>query len=266
MSNSLSDTLFTTEYSFDRQTGVYHGKVRDVYTIRDKYIAIVATDRISAFDVILPRPIPEKGRVLNQIASYFLEATKDIAPNWLISVPDPNVSFGYKCEPLRVEMVVRGMLVGHAWREYKAGKRTLCGEIMPDNMNEYDLFEKPIITPTTKAEAGHDEDISEEEIIKTGLVDEGIYAQMKKTALELFARGQQMAAEHGLFLADTKYEFGLLEGRLTLIDEIHTPDSSRYFYQKSLDDYAKDKSNKPKNLSKEFVRSWLMENGFFGPA
>lgn len=266
MSDSFSSALFTTEYHFDNQTDVYHGKVRDVYTLKDKYLALVATDRISAFDQILPRPIPYKGQVLNQIAEYFLKATEDVAENWLVSVPDPNVSLGYKCEPLRVEMVVRGMLVGHAWREYKAGKRLLCGEEMPDGLNEYDVFEKPIITPTTKAEAGHDEDISEEEIISSGLVEEPVYKQIKETALRLFARGQQMAAERGLFLADTKYEFGVLNGKLILIDEIHTPDSSRYFYQKSLDNYAKDKSHKPKNLSKEFVRSWLMENGFSGQA
>lgn len=264
MSDSFSSALFTTEYHFDSQTDVYHGKVRDVYILKDKYLALVATDRISAFDQILPRPIPYKGQVLNRIAEYFLKATEDVAENWLISVPDPNVSLGYKCEPLRVEVVVRGMLVGHAWREYDAGKRTLCGEQMPDGMSEYDVFEKPLITPTTKAEAGHDEDISEEDIISNGLVEEKVYEQVKEKALQLFARGQQMAAKQGLFLADTKYEFGLLDGKLLLIDEIHTPDSSRYFYQKSLDDYAKDESQKPKHLSKEFVRSWLMENGFSG--
>lgn len=264
MPDSSSSALFTTEYSFDGQTDIYHGKVRDVYNLKDKYLAIVATDRISAFDQILPRPIPHKGQVLNQIAAHFLEATKDISDNWLISIPDPNVSLGYKCEPLRIEMVVRGMLVGHAWREYKAGKRRLCGEDMPEGLSEYDLFETPIVTPTTKAEAGHDEDISEKDIISAGLVEEVVYKQAKETALKLFARGRQMASERGLFLADTKYEFGILEGRLMLIDEIHTPDSSRYFYQESLDDYAKDKSAKPKNLSKEFVRSWLMDNGFSG--
>lgn len=264
MSEPLFNTLLTTEYDFDGQTGVYHGKVRDVYSIKDKYLAIVATDRISAFDQVLPRPIPYKGQVLNQIADYFLEATRDIAPNWLISTPDPNVSLGYKCEPLRVEMVVRGMLVGHARREYEAGKRTLCGEAMAEGLEEYDLFARPIITPTTKVEEGHDEDISEAEIISNGLVEEDIYSKMKNIALELFAKGQQMAADKGLFLADTKYEFGLKDGKLMLIDEIHTPDSSRYFYQDSLDTYAADKSAKPKNLSKEFVRSWLMESGFSG--
>lgn len=264
MSEPLFNTLLTTEYAFDGQTDVYHGKVRDVYSIKDKYLAIIATDRISAFDQVLPRPIPHKGRVLNQIAAYFLDATKDIAPNWLISTPDPNVSLGYKCEPLRVEMVVRGMLVGHAWREYEAGKRMLCGEDMSDGLAEYDIFESPIITPTTKAEAGHDADISETDIVSSGLVAEDVYSQMKKIALKLFTKGQQMAADKGLFLADTKYEFGLKDGKLILIDEIHTPDSSRYFYQDSLHNYAADKSAKPKNLSKEFVRSWLMENGFSG--
>lgn len=256
-------TLQNTEYNFANQTAVYHGKVRDVYTIKDKYLAVVATDRISAFDHILPRLIPYKGQVLNQIAAYFLQSTADIADNWLLSVPDENVSIGYKCEPFKVEMVVRGMLVGHAWREYKAGKRTLCGEPMPEGLNEYDLFTRPMITPTTKAEAGHDEDISHDDVINRGLATRDEFEQMCEFALKLFARGQDMASDKGLILADTKYEFGLLNSKIVLIDEIHTPDSSRYFYK----DSHKNRANEaPKHLSKEFVRNWLMDNGFSGQA
>lgn len=260
MSNS-SRGLKATDYNFQNQTGVYHGKVRDVYTIEDKYLVMVATDRISAFDHVLPRPIPFKGQVLNQIAAYFLEQTKDIAKNWLICVPDENASIGHKCEPFKVEMVVRGMLVGHAWREYDAGKREICGEKIPEGLNEYDLFETPLITPSTKAESGHDEDISHAEVVSQRLATKEQFGSMCQIALKLFERGQQMAKEKDLLLADTKYEFGLLNGEIVIIDEIHTPDSSRYFY---LDSYEKRAKEPPKHLSKEFVRSWLMDNGFSG--
>ncbi len=261
MSNTPMVALSSTEYRFGGQTGLYHGKVRDVYSIRDKYLAIVATDRISAFDRILPRPIPYKGQVLNQLSAYFLESTKDVAPNWLISAADENVSIGYKCKPFKVEMVVRGMLVGHAWREYRAGERKICDQSMPDGLKEYDLFETPIITPSTKAETGHDVDISPVEIIKTGLASKVQFEKMSEIALKLFAKGQKMAEEKGLILADTKYEFGLLNNKIVLIDEIHTPDSSRYFY---LDSYNNRQNEPPKHLSKEFVREWLMKNGFSG--
>ncbi len=254
-------TLENTEYNFDDQTGLYHGKVRDVYTIKDKYLLSVATDRISAFDRILPRPIPHKGQVLNQMAAYFLEATKGIAPNWLINVPDENASLGYRCEPFKVELVVRGMLVGHAWREYKAGKREICGQSMVDGLSEYDLFAEPIITPTTKASAGHDEDITAEEIVDSGLATQEQFEKMCDIGLKLFDKGQTMAKEKGLLLADTKYEFGLLDGKIIVIDEIHTPDSSRYFY---LESYENRQNQPPKHLSKEFLRNWLMENGFSG--
>jgi phosphoribosylaminoimidazole-succinocarboxamide synthase len=265
MSISLANTLEKTEYDFPGQTGVYHGKVRDVYTIGDKYLLLVATDRISAFDRVLPRPIPYKGQILNQIADYFLDATKSIVPSWFISAPDASVSLGYKCQPFKVEMVVRGMLVGHAWREYASGKRELCGLPMPDGMLEYDLFESPLITPTTKAEAGHDEDISAEEIISRGLATKTQFNEMCRFALNLFEKGQAMAAQRGLLLADTKYEFGLKDGQIMLIDEIHTPDSSRYFYRDSYKAFINDRSNEsPKHLSKEFVRTWLMDNGFSG--
>lgn len=261
MSNLSLPALSSTEYAFDGQTGLYHGKVRDVYTIGDRYLAIVATDRISAFDRILPVPIPYKGQVLNQIAAYFLQNTEDIVPNWLLSVPDENVSLGYKAEPFKIELVVRGVLVGHAWREYKTGKRELCGEPMPEGLDEYDLFPEPIITPTTKADAGHDEDVSKEEIIRRGLADKEQFEQLCRLALKLFERGQKMAREKGLLLADTKYEFGMLDGKIIVIDEIHTPDSSRYFY---LDSYADRADEPPKHLSKEFVRAWLMDSGFSG--
>ncbi len=253
----------TTNFSLPGATGVYHGKVRDVYSIGDTYLVMVASDRISAFDVILPRPIPYKGQVLNQIAAYFLEATRDIAPNWLISTPDPRVAIGLRCEPVKVEMVIRGYLSGHAWREYKSGKRMICGVAMPDGMRENDKFPEPIITPTTKAAEGHDEDISREEILKQGLVQESDYLIMEHYTRALFARGTEMAAKQGLILVDTKYEFGLYDGKVMLMDEIHTPDSSRYFYA---DGYAErqEKQEHQKQLSKEFVREWLIENGFMG--
>lgn len=253
----------TTNFSLPGSTGVYHGKVRDVYSIGDAYLVMVASDRISAFDVILPRPIPYKGQVLNQIAAYFLEATRDIAPNWLISTPDPRVAIGHRCEPVKVEMVIRGYLSGHAWREYKSGKRVICGVTMPDGMRENDKFPEPIITPTTKAAEGHDEDISRAEILKQGLVLESDYVIMEHYTRALFARGTEMAAKQGLILVDTKYEFGLYDGKVMLMDEIHTPDSSRYFYA---DGYAErqQKGEHQKQLSKEFVREWLIENGFMG--
>lgn len=258
----------TTDFNFAGQTQVYHGKVRDIYTIHDTVLVAVATDRISAFDVILPRSIPYKGQVLNQLAAYFLDKTTDILPNWLISVPDPNVSIGHKLEPYKVEMVVRGGLVGHAWREYSDGKRELCGEAMPDGLREYDMFPTPIITPSTKADAGHDEDISASEIIETGLATADEFAQLSDYALRLFARGQELADEQGLVLMDTKYEFGKNEnGGIFVIDEIHTPDSSRYFYRDTYDAYINDRTaDAPRHLSKEFVREWLMERNFSGQA
>ncbi len=245
------------------QTNFYKGKVRDVYTIADKYMVMQVSDRISAFDVVLPRPIPFKGQVLNQIAAQFLEATKDIVPNWMVSVPLPSVTIGHKCETYPVEMVVRGYLTGHAWRTYKTGARTLCGVTMPDGMKENDKFPTPILTPTTKAHEGHDEDISREEIIKTGLVSEKEYEQLEKYTLALFQRGTEIAKERGLILVDTKYEFGKIGDTIYLIDEIHTPDSSRYFYLEGYEDRQK-KGEAQKQLSKEFVREWLMENGFQG--
>ncbi len=255
--------LQSTEFQLPGQTAVYHGKVRDVYTIGDRILVMVATDRISAFDVVLPRAIPYKGQVLNQIASYFLHATKDIAPNWLLGVPDPRVSIGLKCEPVKVEMVIRGYLAGHAWREYKSGKRMICGVAMPDGMQENDKFPEPIITPTTKADAGHDADISREEILASDIVSAEYYALMEEYTRALFKRGSEMANERGLILVDTKYEFGIHKGNLLLMDEIHTPDSSRYFY---LEGYAERQRNNEhqKQLSKEFVREWLIENGFMG--
>jgi phosphoribosylaminoimidazole-succinocarboxamide synthase len=252
--------LATTDFKFPGQTGLYHGKVRDVYTINENLLVSVATDRISAFDVILSRSIPFKGQVLNQLAAYFLKQGEQIVPNWLQAVPDPNVSVGAKAEPFKVEVVVRGFLVGHAWREYEAGKRQLCGVPLPDGLKEYDAFPEPIITPTTKAEAGHDEDISETEIIEQRLTTVDEWQQLAGYARQLFSKGQAMAAQRGLVLADTKYEFGKLDGKIVLIDEVHTPDSSRYFYADSLNTPA------PKHLSKEFVREWLMSNGFSGRA
>lgn len=256
-----------TDFHLPGQTAVYHGKVRDVYTAGDLIVS-VATDRISAFDVILPRAIPYKGQVLNQLAAYFLDATKDIVPNWLQAVPDPNVSVGLRAEPFKVEMVIRGLLVGHAWREYEAGQRSLCGAEMPDGLMEYDAFKEPIITPTTKAESGHDEDISPQQAVEQGLASQEEWDQLADYARQLFAKGQQMARERGLVLADTKYEFGKLpDGRIILIDEVHTPDSSRYFYADGYDAYVAGRTaDKPKHLSKEFVREWLMSKGFQGQA
>src|SRR5690606_11029193 len=257
------NTIKETNFRFDDQTAFYRGKVRDVYTIAERYLAMVATDRISAFDVVLPRAIPYKGQVLNQIAAKFLKATEDIVPNWVLEVPDPNVTIGHMCQPFKVEMVIRGYLAGHAWREYRAGKRELCGVRLPDNLKENDLLPEPIITPTTKAAMGHDEDISRAEILRQGLVSEDDYAQLEHYTRELFKRGTALAAERGLILVDTKYEFGKLGDQIYLIDEIHTPDSSRYFYA---DSYEKlQREGKPqRQLSKEFVRQWLIENGFQG--
>lgn len=251
-----------TQFKFKGQTGFYSGKVRDVYFFGDK-MAMVATDRISAFDVILPKAIPDKGRVLNQIAADNLEATKDLVPNWVLSTPDPNVTIGFKCETFPVEMVIRGYLAGHAWREYRAGKRILCGVPMPEGLKENDPLPTPIITPTTKAKVGHDEDISREEIIKKGLVIENEYEKLEAYTRALYARGTALAEKRGLILVDTKYEFGKHNGTIYLIDEIHTPDSSRYFYKEG---YEKRQSEgqPQKQLSKEFVRQWLIENGFQG--
>ena len=248
---------------FKQQTGFYKGKVRDVYSISNNYLVMFASNRISAFDVILPRPIPFKGQVLNQIAAYMLHATKDICPNWLISVPAPNVSIGKKCEPFKIEMVVRGNLTGHAWRTYAAGKRTLCGVTMPEGMQENDYFPSPIITPSTKADEGHDEDISAVEIISKGLATETEWKTLSNYALQLFARGKAIAAKQGLILVDTKYEFGKIGDEIILMDEIHTPDSSRYFYADGFEE-RQAKGERQKQLSKEFVREWLIENNFMG--
>lgn len=257
------NAITSTEFNFKGQKAVYHGKVRDVYTLENDVLVMVASDRISAFDHILPKGIPYKGQVLNQVATLFLEATKDIVPNWLIATPDPSVAVGLACEPIRVEMVIRGYLAGHAAREYKLGKRTLCGVTLPEGMKENDKFPEPIITPASKAEEGHDEDISREEIIANGIVPEEIYVQMEKYTRALFQRGTEMAAARGLILVDTKYEFGLRNGEVILIDEIHTPDSSRYFYAEGYEE--RQANNEPqKQLSKEFVRQWLIENGFQG--
>lgn len=249
-------------FNFPGQTNFYAGKVRDVYTIHDSTLVMVASDRISAFDVILPRPIPFKGQVLNQIAAYMLEKTADICPNWLLSVPAPNVSIGKKCEPFKIEMVVRGNLVGHAWRTYQNGT-LLCGQTMPDGLKENDFFPTPLITPSTKASAGHDEDISENEIIAQGLATREEWEKLKKYTLALFERGKELARKQGLILADTKYEFGKLNGEIVLMDEIHTPDSSRYFYA---DGFAERQQTgeRQKQLSKEFVREWLIANNFMG--
>ncbi len=251
-----------TNFQFKGQTGFYRGKVRDVYYFGEK-MAMVATDRISAFDVVLPKAIPDKGRILNQIAAFNLNATQDIVPNWVIESPDPNVTIGFKCEPIAVEMVVRGYLAGHAWREYQAGKRQICGVTMPDDMKENDKFARPIITPTTKASVGHDEDISKEEIIARGIVSPSDYATMQDYSIKLFAIGTELAAQRSLLLVDTKYEFGMHNGKVYLIDEVHTPDSSRYFYKEGY--LSRQRNNEPqKQLSKEFVRQWLIENGFQG--
>ena len=257
------EAIVRTDFKFPGQTSVYHGKVRDVYNIANKHLIMVATDRISAFDVILPKGIPYKGQVLNQIAAKFLDATADIVPNWKIATPDPMVTVGRLCEPFKVEMVVRGYLTGHAWREYKSGNRLLCGVPLPEGMREHQKLPAPIITPTTKAIEGHDEDISREEIIASGLVEEHDYAQLERYTLALFERGTRMAEKMGLILVDTKYEFGRADGRIYLIDEIHTPDSSRYFYA---DGYTErfNRGEEQRQLSKEFVREWLMANGFQG--
>jgi len=252
-----------THFNLPGQTNYYKGKVRDVYTIDNKYLAMVVTDRISAFDVVLPEPIPYKGQVLNQIAARFLEATADIVPNWVISVPDPSVTIGRICEPFRVEMVIRGYLAGHAWREYSAGKRQVCGESLPEGLKENDILPEPIITPTTKASVGHDEDISKAEILKQNIVSADDYAKLEAYTKALFKRGTEIAAKQGLILVDTKYEFGKVDGQIYLIDEIHTPDSSRYFYKEGYEE-RQQKGEAQKQLSKEFVRKWLIENGFQG--
>ena len=260
----MKNTIVKTEFNFPGQNNLYKGKVRDVYSINEDKLIMIATDRISAFDCVLPKGIPFKGQVLNQIASSFLKATSDIVPNWLETTPDPSVSVGKRCAPFKVEMVIRGYLTGHAWREYRDGKRMICGVPMPDGMKENDKFPAPLITPTTKAAVGHDEDISREEILAQGIVEESDYIQLENYTRALFERGSQMAAARGLILVDTKYEFGKdSEGVITLIDEIHTPDSSRYFYK---DGYQQKQNNgeKQKQLSKEFVRQWLIENGFQG--
>lgn len=251
------------EARFNGQTKFYRGKVRDVYTIEDRWLVMIASDRISAFDVILPRPIPFKGQVLNQIAAYMLNKTKDICPNWLLDTPAPTASIGLKCEPFRIEMVVRGNLTGHAWRTYNSGARTLCGVPLPDGMKENDFFPNPIITPSTKAEQGHDEDISKEEIIQRKLASADDWKILEKYTLQLFERGRQLAKERGLILVDTKYEFGKIGDKIYLMDEIHTPDSSRYFYADGFDERQK-KGERQLQLSKEFVREWLIANNFMG--
>jgi len=251
------------EFQFPNQTGFYRGKVRDVYTIGKDLLVMIASDRISAFDVILPKPIPYKGQVLNQLAGYMLRATKDICPNWLMDTPTANSSIGYKCEPYKIEVVVRGNLCGHAWRTYYNGQRILCGALMPDGLKENDFFPQPLITPSTKASEGHDEDISENEILEKGLAGKEEWEQIKNYALRLFAKGKEMALKQGLILADTKYEFGKHNGEIVLMDEIHTPDSSRYFYAEGFNE-RQAKGEKQKQLSKEFVREWLIQNEFMG--
>ena len=257
------NALTKTEFNFKGQTKVYHGKVRDVYFIDNKYLVMVASDRISAFDVILPEGIPYKGQVLNQIAALFLDETKDIVPNWKIATPDPMVTVGKLCKPFPVEMIIRGYLTGSSWRTYKSGKREICGVPIPDGMKEHQRFEKPIITPTTKADEGHDEDISREEIIRQGLISEEDYKQIEEITYKLFHRGSEIAAKHGLILVDTKYEFGKIGDQIYLMDEIHTPDSSRYFIADQYEECF-EKGLPVKQLSKEFVREWLMANGFQG--
>ena len=261
----MATTLVNTDFHFPGQQSVYHGKVRDVYDINDDLMVMVATDRISAFDVILPKGIPFKGQVLNQIAATFLDATADIVPNWKLATPDPMVTVGLKCEGFRVEMIIRGYLTGSAWREYQAGCRLLCGATLPEGMKENERFPEPIITPTTKADTGHDENISREEIIAQGIVSKEDYETMERYTRALFARGTEMAAKKGLILVDTKYEFGKRDGKVILIDEIHTPDSSRYFYADGYEErFAKGEPQK--QLSKEFVRQWLIEHDFMGKA
>lgn len=260
---SIMNALTKTDFNFPGQKGVYHGKVRDVYNINDELLVMVATDRISAFDVILPKGIPFKGQMLNQIAQKFLDATADIVPNWKLATPDPMVTVGLKCEGFRVEMIIRGYLTGSAWREYQNGCRELCGVRLPEGMRENERFPEPIITPTTKADAGHDENISKEEIIAQGLVSREDYELLEKYTYALFERGSRMAAEKGLILVDTKYEFGKKDGKVYLIDEIHTPDSSRYFYAEGYREKF-EKGEPQKQLSKEFVRQWLIDHGFMG--
>ena len=257
------NAITESDFNFPGQLSVYHGKVRDVYTLKNDLLVMVASDRISAFDHVLPKGIPFKGQVLNQVATMFLDATKDIVPNWLLATPDPSVAVGLACEPIRVEMVIRGYLAGHAAREYAAGKRMICGVEMPEGLKENDLFPEPIITPASKAEEGHDEDISRENILLKKIVPEAIYLQMENYTRALFQRGTEIAAKRGLILVDTKYEFGLLNDKVILIDEIHTPDSSRYFYSDGYHE-RQIKGEPQKQLSKEFVRQWLMENGFQG--
>lgn len=259
----MQEPILRTNFNFPGQENVYHGKVRDVYDINDEHLVMIATDRISAFDVILPRGIPYKGQVLNQIADRFLDASAEIVPTWKIDTPDPNVMVGHKTDPFPVEMVVRGYLTGHAWREYKSGKREICGEPLPEGMKQHQKFNRPIITPTTKAHEGHDEDISKQEIIQQGLVSEEDYELLEEYSMKLFEQGTRMALDKGLILVDTKYEFGKKDGRIYLIDEVHTPDSSRYFYA---DGYQErfDKGEPQKQLSKEFVREWLIDQGFQG--
>lgn len=259
------NAIVKTDFHFPGQKGKYVGKVRDVYDIDGKYLAMVVTDRISAFDVVLPKGVPYKGAVLNQIAAKFLDATKDILPNWKVAVPDPNVTVGYKCEPFKVEMVIRGYLAGHSAREYKEGKRLLCGNVLPEGMVENQKFPEPIITPTSKAAAGHDEDITREEIISSGLVPAEDYAKLEEYTREIFRRGTEIAAKQGLILVDTKYEFGKRDGQIYLMDEVHTPDSSRYFYADGYEERL-ERGEHQKQLSKEFVREWLMANGFQGQA
>ena len=258
-------TLVRTDYNFEGQKSVYHGKVRDVYDINDDVLVMIATDRISAFDVILPKGIPSKGQVLNQIAATFLDATADIVPNWKLATPDPMVTVGLKCEGFRVEMIIRGYLTGSAWREYQDGCRELCGVKLPDGMRENERFPEPIITPTTKADAGHDENISREEIIAQGIVSKEDYETMERYTRALFARGTEIAAAKGLILVDTKYEFGKRDGKVILIDEIHTPDSSRYFYAEGYEERF-EKGEAQRQLSKEFVRQWLIDHNFMGKA
>ena len=260
----MEQTLTSTDYNFPGQTAIYKGKVRDVYNINNEKIVLIASDRISAFDAVLPKGIPYKGQILTAIATKFLDATKDIVPNWLEANPDPNVAVGKFCEPFKVEMVIRGYLAGHAWREYKAGRRIICGVEMPDGMKQNDKFPTPIITPATKAEDGdHDEDISREDIINQGIVSKEDYEQLEKHTRDLFQRGTEIAAKQDLILVDTKYEFGKKDGKIYLIDEIHTPDSSRFFYAEGYQE-RQDRNEQQKQLSKEFVREWLIENGFQG--
>ncbi|MDG1262167.1 MAG: phosphoribosylaminoimidazolesuccinocarboxamide synthase [Flavobacteriales bacterium] len=255
--------LYRTDYNFPGLNKVYHGKVRDVYTVENDLLIMVASDRISAFDVVLDKGIPFKGQVLNQLASKFLDLTSDIVPNWKLASPDPNVTIGRACTPFRIEMVIRGYLTGHAWRVYKSGERVICGVTMPDGLKEHDRFPTPIITPATKADEGHDEDISREEIIAQGIVQEDIYVKLEEYTRALFQRGTEIAAENDLILVDTKYEFGMQDGKVYLIDEIHTPDSSRYFYADGYEE-RQAKGKQQKQLSKEFVREWLMDNDFMG--